>query len=648
MKQYLLGGVLVIVSGTMVIAMIPGGFLRDAAGFGGAGEGVYAKVGDQEVTVQELQQRSQQALRRSNYPSALLPFIRTQVAQQLVSQKAMMVEASRLGLHVTDDELRDELRNGPYGPELFPGGNFIGQERYDALVLQATGMSVGQFEDQYKEQLLLRKLRNLLEDGVSVSNKEIEAEYRREGTKVKLEYAVLSMDNVSKNIHPNEAELKAFFEQNQARYADAIPEKRKADYVVINTAKLAEQLPITREDLQQYYNQHRDEFRVADEVNLRLIQVRMPPAGADGKPDPKAVEAARQKAEDIGKKLKGGANFADLAKKMSDDPSKENGGDLGWIGRGRIPDIEDQIFALNKGQTSGVLQSSLGFNIVRVEDKRTAHTESLDDVKARIEPLIRQEKAVRAAESMSAGVRNLARSANLETAAAKNGLQVLHSEWFSRGDALPGIGPAPEFMDAVFAAHANDPPDGTTTAQGYVVYKLTEVKPPEKPTFEAVRSRVESEFKQQRASEQLQKQTQELADRAHASHDLKKAAKELGATVKTSELVDRTGQVPDIGSLAGQAAVAFDMKIGDISGPVNSGRNGVVFTVLERQEPSPEKLSTARDRVRDSLLRSKREEVFEIFVFNLQQQMEKAGRIRYNKQEREKLLNPRPEAAGGY
>ncbi len=89
---------------------------------------------------------------------------------------------------------------------------------------------------------------------------------------------------------------------------------------------------------------------------------------------------------DILKKLKAGANFADLAKKESDDPSKENGGELGWIGRGRIPDIEDQIFALNKGQTSDVLKSALGFNIVRVEDKRTAHVQSLDEVKVAIEP----------------------------------------------------------------------------------------------------------------------------------------------------------------------------------------------------------------------------------------------------------------------
>ena len=130
LKKYLLGGILVLISATMVITLIPGGTLGSAFGFGAAPQGVFAKVGDQEVTTQEVNQRAQMAVRRAGYPQALLPFIRSQVAQQMVLEKVELVEASRLGLHVTDDELRDELRSGGLGAQLFPGGNFIGQERY--------------------------------------------------------------------------------------------------------------------------------------------------------------------------------------------------------------------------------------------------------------------------------------------------------------------------------------------------------------------------------------------------------------------------------------------------------------------------------------------------------------------------------------
>jgi peptidyl-prolyl cis-trans isomerase D len=530
---------------------------------------------------------------------------------------------------------------------LFPNDNFIGQEAYEQFVSQNFNLGVTQFEQQVKEYLLLHKLEDLVGGGIAVSDSAIELEFRRENTKVKLEYAVLSLDKVMSELHPNEAELKAFFDKNQARYANAIPEKRKADYIVIDNAKVSEQVPVTREDLQRYYNQHRDEFRLPDEVNLRLIQVRTPAPGPDGKVDPKALEGAKQKAEDILKKLRAGANFAELAKKESDDPSKENGGELGWIGRGRIPDIEDQIFALNKGQTSDVLKSALGFNVVRVEDKRTAHVQTLDEVKPAIEPLVQQEKAARATETLANDVRTLARTSGLEAAAAKHGLTVIHSDLFSRTDALPGISVAPEFADAVFSAHLKDPPEMTTIPQGRAIFQLTEVKPPQKPTFEDVRARVEADFKQERSSELLQRKTQELADRARASHDLKKAAKELGASVKTSELVTRSGQVPDIGAMSGPAAVAFDMKPGEISGPINTGRNGVVLTVTEQQGPSPEQLAASTDRIREDLLQKRRQEAVENFANNLRAQMEKSGKIRYNKEERDRLMNPRYGTAGG-
>ncbi|HTO44144.1 MAG TPA: peptidyl-prolyl cis-trans isomerase, partial [Burkholderiales bacterium] len=143
------------------------------------------------------------------------------------------------------------------------------------------------------------------------------------------------------------------------------------------------------------------------------------------------------------------------------------------------------------------------------------------------------------------------------------------------------------------------------------------------------------------------KKTQELSDRARASHDLKKAAQELGAAVKTSELVTRSGQVPDIGAMSGQAASAFDMKVGEISGPVNTGRNGIVFTVLERQEATPEQIAADKDRIRETLLQRKRDEVIENFADHLRAEMEKSGKIRYNKEEREQLMKPRLGGGAG-
>jgi len=153
---------------------------------------------------------------------------------------------------------------------------------------------------------------------------------------------------------------------------------------------------------------------------------------------------------------------------------------------------------------------------------------------------------------------------------------------------------------------------------------------------------VEEQFKSERSSVLLSQKTQELSDRAKTGHDLKKAAKELGAEVKTSEFVGPDGQVPDIGSMTGQASVVFNMKPGDISGPVESGANGVVISLLEVQAPADADFAAKRDQIRDTLLQGKEQELFGLFVTNLRDQMEKAGKIKINKEE----LNTLTRAGG--
>jgi peptidyl-prolyl cis-trans isomerase D len=188
-------------------------------------------------------------------------------------------------------------------------------------------------------------------------------------------------------------------------------------------------------------------------------------------------------------------------------------------------------------------------------------------------------------------------------------------------------------MDAVFTSAEKAPPAVAPTSQGFAVFDLLGVKPQSTPTFEEIRAKVEEEFKNERANVLLSQKTQELSDRAKADHDLKKAAKELGATMKTSELVAPDGQVPDIGSMTGQAAVAFSMKPGEISGPINAGTNGVVLAVTDVQAPTDADFAAKRDQIRDGLLQGKEQELFGLFLTSLRDQMEKSGKIKINQEE---------------
>ena len=651
-KKIVLGGLLTIISVFMVITLVPGFGSTDF--FGSAPtRGVVAKVGGTDITSQEVQRQARQMVQQQ-FPrggaqaSMLLPFFASQAAQQLIQRQALVAEAEHLGLHATDEDVRDELQHGRYAETFFPGGNFIGQAQYEEL-LQQHDLTVPYFERGVKDEILIDKLRSLIAGGAMVSDAEIRQKFEKDNTKVKFDYAVLKKDDILKGLHPTDSELKAFYDRNKATYNNSIPEKRKIKYVLIDTAKLQGEAQVNQKDLQSYYDQHRDEFRVPEQVNVRQILIKTPLPGPDGKVDQKGIDEARKKAENALKQLKAGGKFEDLAKKYSEDPSGKSGGSVGWIKRGGfpVPEVDKAAFSLPKGGTSEVINAGYAFVILRVDDKQDAHLKTLAEVKDQIEPIIKQQKAQQTADAAANALVSQARTSGLDKAAATKGIPVVATEFISRTDSLPGIGSSPQFTEAVFNAAEKSPPDQVQVPQGFVIFELEAIKPPATPTFEEIRSRVETEFKNEQAGALLKQKTQELSDRAKAEHDLKKAAKELGATMKTSDLVLPDGQVPDIGSMSGAASVAFSLKPGDISGPVDSGNTGVVLAILDKQAPGVSDFTTKKDQIRDTLVQGKQSELFGLFMTNLREQMEKSGKIKINEQEMKALTKRQAEGDEG-
>jgi peptidyl-prolyl cis-trans isomerase D len=644
-KKIVLGGLLTVISVLMAITLIPGfgssNFLGNATGT----RGVVATVSGEEVTASAVQRQAKQMLNQQ-FPkggaqtSMLLPFFAQRAADNLINEKVILAEARRMGLKATDEDLRDFLHQGQLGQIIFPEGKFIGQEAYQDFVTR-NGYTVPQFEQLVKEDILVNKLRNLIAAGASVTDAEVKQQFEKQNTKVKFNYAVIKKDDVLKSIHPADAELKAYYDRNKNTYVNSVPEKRQLKYIVLDNAKLLAETQVTQQDLQSYYDQHREEYRVPEQVNVRHILIKAPLVGADGKVDQKALDAARAKAQDVLKQVKSGGNFADLAKKYSDDPgSAKQGGSLGWIGKGRtVPEFEKAAFSLAKGGTSDLVQSSYGFHIIHVDDKQDANVKTLDEVKSQIEPLLKQQKAGQAAQTEAEQLLSNARSSSssLEKAAAAKGLQVITTDFVTSKDVLPGIGSDPQFMTAAFGQTANAPPDQAQLHQGYAIYQVTAVKPPTTPTFEEIRSRVEQEFKNERAAELLNQKTQELSDRAKADKDLKKAAKELGAAYKSSDSVLPDGQVPDIGSMTGPASVAFTLKPGDVSGPINNGSTGAVLSVTDRQNPTDQDFAAKKDQIHDSILQNNQAEVFGLFLENLRTTMEKSGKVKINAKEMQAL-----------
>jgi peptidyl-prolyl cis-trans isomerase D len=288
---------------------------------------------------------------------------------------------------------------------------------------------------------------------------------------------------------------------------------------------------------------------------------------------------------------------------------------------------------MQKGQVSDVVKSSYGFHILKADDKQTAHVKPLDEVKDQIRPVIAADKEQQETQREANSLVATARTLGMQKAADKEG-QPLQST-----DLVPRTAPnLPQGLaEAIFSAREKDPPDLIKIPQGYAVFQVTEIKPPQPPTYEEAKSAVEADYKREKTASMLQDKIQQLAEKARSEHNLRTAAKEFGAEVKTSDLVGPDSQVPDLGSLRGPAAVVFNLKPGEISNPISAGRGSVVVAMTQRQEPPATEFAGVKDKLRDELLDQKRTEALRIFMTNLRDKMQKDGKIKINDKEMQRI-----------
>ena len=489
--------------------------------------------------------------------------------------------------------------------------------------------SIQDFETQVKKEIEINRLQAMVTGGITASTQDVRDAYRQQGTKIKFDYAVINSEDLRKQINPSDAELQAFFKQNAARYKDAVPEARKITYFALKSSDLpAGAAPVSSQQVEQYYQQHQKDFQVPEEVKVRHILIKVA-AGADSKTD----AAAKAKAEGILKQIKAGGDFAALAKANSDDPgSKEQGGELGMIQRGvTVPAFEQAAFSLQPNQTSDLVKTQFGYHILQVEEKQTAHLKPLDEVKGQIlATLTRQQESDQEAAFAQQLAAEAGKNGMAKTAEAHH-LQLVTSDYVSQNAVLAGVPDAAKLLTQAFSAKPGSAPQVSGTGEGFAIFQLNDVKAAHAPSFEEYKSKLADDFREQQLPQLLARKTNELADKAHAENSLAQAAKELGATLKTSELVGHTAQVPDIGDLATAAPDLFDLKVGQVSKPINTGHSGIVAKIDDKQEPTAEETAKNLDATRDALLNERREQMFAVFVTSLTDRYEKSGGIRMNK-----------------
>ena len=499
-------------------------------------------------------------------------------------------------------------------PAFQENGAFIGEQRYQQLLrMQRPPLVPSEFEESVRRQIIVDKLRASLTDWLSVPDRELEQEYRRRNDKVKLAVVSFTADSFRAQVAANDAEVASYFDGHKNDFK--IPEKRKIRYLLIDIDAVRAKVTIPPADVERAYNNGIDQYTTPEQVRASHILLK-----TEGKDD----AAVKAKAEEILTQARAGADFADLAKKNSeDDASAKNGGDLDYFGRGRmVPEFDAAVFAMAPGQISDLVKTQYGYHIIKLVDKKTATTRTLAEVRQQITDQLAYERAqAQAADLSTALEKQISKPADLDKAAKAQGLAVQESGFFARDEPILGLGPSPEAANKAFDMKPNDVAGPQRASRGFVFQTLVSKQDPYVPKVEDVKERVREEVVKQKARNLSKQKAAELAAKLKAAPDFEKAAKAAGVEAKTTDLLTQDSPIPDLGAAPAVEDAAFKLAVGAVSDPIATDTGTAVIKVLEKKEVTPEEWTSSKDRFREELLTDRRNRFFSAYMVKAKQKM---------------------------
>ncbi len=537
--------------------------------------------------------------------------VEQQILQQMVDERAALAEAERLGVTVSNEEVAQRIFAIPAFQE---NGAFIGTQRYQQLLAaQRPPLSTSEFEESVRRSLTAEKLRAAVTEWLAISDAELEQEYRRRNDKVKLSVVSFTPDRYRPDVTATDADVASHFEANKESFR--IPEKRKVKYVLIDVDALRAKLTVPTPDVERAYNEGIDQYSTPEQVRASHILLK-----TEGKDD--AVVKAR--AEEVLKQARSGADFAELAKKFSEDESNAGkGGDLDYFGRGRmVPEFDQAVFAMEPGLVSDLVKTQYGYHVIKLIDKKPGTTRPLEEVRQQITDQLAFERAqAQAADAAERLAQQIKQPADMEAAAKAQGLTVQETGFFAKDEPILGVGAAPEMAARAFEMEPGAVSAVLRTGRGYVIETVTAKQDPYVPTLEEVKERVRDEVIRQRAQEIAKQKAAELAAKLKNAPDFDRAVKAAGVEAKTTELITRDSPIPDLGAAPEVLEAAFKLPQGATSEPITTSSGTAIFKVIEKQEVTPADITSNKDTFRQELLTDRRNRFFSAYMGKAKQKM---------------------------
>ena len=536
--------------------------------------------------------------------------LKSKVMEDMIDRRVLIQETRRLGLTVSDDELMSAIGSAP---EFQIEGRFS-KNRYLQL-LNINRVSAGQFEEDQREQLLLRKLLDVVQDNARVSEAEVRDSYAFDQEKVSFAFVRLGAGDFLAQTALTDADVKSYYDRNKAALTE--PLKVRVEYVAYPFDHFAAKIEVGAKEIEDYYNRNREaRFEQKKALKLRHVLVRAQAGDAAQK------TVARAKAEAALSEARAGKNFADVVKQYSDDPGAAQGGDLGWVTSGQLmPMLDAQVFALKKGEVSGVLESPLGYHIFKVEDVKEEKKTDIKEATPEIIKALKAEKgkaeAVRAADQD----REKATSGSeLSLLAKERGLAAKQTPLLSAADTFPEIGALDAFKRAAFSLGVKEVGAPVEAPNAYYLLRVVERKEPTLPPLETIRADVERKAKEAKALDLAKQKAKTVLEQLKKEKNVDAVAKANGLQAgETGSFLRGDAEIPKVGALT-------DVKPGGIpisaANPVADrfyiqGNNIYLFAFKGSQGADMTRFDSDKERLIQQALQEKRQATVKKFVDSL-------------------------------
>jgi len=474
----------------------------------GAGSNVaVAKVDGQGITVQEYGNAMQSMRNRlqteGKTDPALLedPALKQSVLDRLITSRVLAAEVRRANFVISDEQLGKVILEMP---EFAQNGKFS-QETYDS-VLKQNNLTPTQFEARMRNEMLTQKLREGVMATAYAPHAVADNLIRVERQQREVSTADIKVADFLAQAKVDAAQVQAYYDQHKDKFR--VPEQVKIEYLAFSSNNLIASVQVSDDEARKFYQENAAKFQGDEQRRASHILIAF-----GGKGDAAAKKAAYDKAESVLAEVKKNpGKFEELAKKYSQDPgSAEKGGDLGLFGRGAmVKPFEDAVFSMKPGAVSDLVESDFGYHIIKLTEIK-GQAQTYDDVKVQIRAELLNQKSLAKFAEQAENFNNMVyeQSDSLQPAAKAFNVPVQTSQWLSRADAMKFF-KSDKLVNAIFSDEVLKNKRNTEAVEAapntLVAARVVEYKPAAPRSFAEVAPSLEEYLKREQAFDLAVKQ----------------------------------------------------------------------------------------------------------------------------------------------